>query len=285
MNVKKALVFGASFIVLGCGTPSVPDSKTNWDRYEQELLDIVDGKECGLGTTALGFCSSDVSSARYNSQIMGKECKGDPVTYLRNIYEASSATEIDRAKSSIKQALQRDYFATPLPNSNSERLIEALYHRDQALRFLKIADVEADRNLMDSIKWVTICGHAYFAKLKIDSYLDQHGFKALENDKDFAKKAWILIQHSDFDPDYQLRRSDQFAQSPHTHMKKFAGYLKDRGLVGLGKEQVCGTQLTCINGERAPFATSDRRRLNERRLSLGMTTIEERLAKASRCRK
>ena len=138
---------------------------------------------------------------------------------------------------------------------------------------------------MDDIKWTTICGHAYYANMVINSYLERNGMATLEDDKDFAQKAWLLAQHSDFDPEYQLRMSDVFGASEQEHMKKFAGYLKDRGLVDLGKEQIYGTQLTCKNGQRVPFPTVEMNSLNDRRASVGLSTIEERLERASPCRK
>ena len=94
---------------------------------------------------------------------------------------------------------------------------------------------------------------------------------------DGARAAWLLVQHADHDVTFQrkcldlmlaLKKEDQ--ASPVD-----VAYLTDRVLVNERKEQIYGTQFHVVEGERQPRPIRDPEKVDERRASVGLSTLKE----------
>ncbi len=89
---------------------------------------------------------------------------------------------------------------------------------------------------------------------------------------------WLLIQHQDMHPGFQdsvLRLMEKEVAVGKASGQDYA-YLVDRVLLNTGKSQLYGTQMT-LNADKTsyePRPVTDPAHLNERRQSVGLTSIE-----------
>lgn len=95
---------------------------------------------------------------------------------------------------------------------------------------------------------------------------------------------WLLVQHADFDPDFQQRVLDSMqiqVDRKNASPSNYA-YLTDRVRVNTGQKQVYGTQLdyNIFTGKVKTQPTENWETVNERRLSMGLETIEEYLSES-----
>jgi hypothetical protein len=91
-----------------------------------------------------------------------------------------------------------------------------------------------------------------------------------------SQAAWLLVQHSDYDPSWQ--RSVLAMLEPKVRTGDFQpnyyAYLEDRVAVNAGEAQSFGTQGRCVGkGDWQPFPPKDPTRLDERRASVGLEPI------------
>lgn len=97
-----------------------------------------------------------------------------------------------------------------------------------------------------------------------------------------AHFSWLLVQHADRDPEFQRRvlgLMEPMVATGEVYGYDFA-YLFDRVARAASQPQRFGTQGRCVAGENrwAPFEAEDAARLDERRLSVGLTPMAEYLA-------
>lgn len=90
---------------------------------------------------------------------------------------------------------------------------------------------------------------------------------------------WLMVQHADFDPDFQQRVLDSMKvqlERNNANPNNYA-FLTDRIRINTGRKQVYGTQLDIkmFTGKVKSLPTENWETINERRASLGMETIEE----------
>lgn len=92
-----------------------------------------------------------------------------------------------------------------------------------------------------------------------------------------ADMAWLLVQHADADPAFQLKALR--LMEPHVAegdvSKSNYAYLYDRIMLKLQGKQRYGTQITCVGGEHAPHALEEPERLNALRAEMELNSIEE----------
>ena len=95
--------------------------------------------------------------------------------------------------------------------------------------------------------------------------------------EDGAAAAWLLVQHADRDPEFQVRCLDLMAEAVKKGdaSGRNLAYLTDRVLVAQKKPQRYGTQAHTVDGERVPFPIEDEAQVDERRSALGMGTLAE----------
>ena len=92
-----------------------------------------------------------------------------------------------------------------------------------------------------------------------------------------ADMAWLLVQHADSDPAFQLkalRLMEPLVAEGEVSTRNYA-YLYDRIMLKLQGKQRYGTQVTCIDGERAPHALEEPDRINALRAEMELSSIEE----------
>ncbi|MEN4999110.1 DUF6624 domain-containing protein [Luteimonas sp. TWI1415] len=95
---------------------------------------------------------------------------------------------------------------------------------------------------------------------------------------------WLLVQHADQRPDlqYQTLRAMQ-RRHVGTPLTTRYGFLYDRVMLKLDGSQRYGTQVTCIEGRRAPQPLEDAQRVDALRAGLGMPPLDEYLARFPDC--
>ena len=91
-----------------------------------------------------------------------------------------------------------------------------------------------------------------------------------------ADMAWLLVQHADADPAFQLealRLMEPLVAEKEASKSNFA-YLYDRIMLKLNGKQRYGTQVTCIGGKYGPRPLEEPDRINELRAEMELNSIE-----------
>lgn len=92
-----------------------------------------------------------------------------------------------------------------------------------------------------------------------------------------AKTAWLLTQHADADPAFQvrvLRLIEPLVAAGEVDGKDYA-YLYDRVMLKVAGTQRYATQLICQGGLQVPMQLENEREVDSRRRELGMDTLAE----------
>ena len=95
-----------------------------------------------------------------------------------------------------------------------------------------------------------------------------------------SAKAWLLVQHADADPAFQLRAlrlMEPLARTGEVSRKDHA-YLHDRVMLKLTGRQRYATQLTCDGGRRVPLPLDDEKAMPGRRAAAGLDPLPAYLA-------
>jgi len=94
---------------------------------------------------------------------------------------------------------------------------------------------------------------------------------------DGTRSAWLLVQHADHDLPFQrkcLALMEGLKDTGEVSSGDLA-YLTDRVRVNAGEPQVYGTQFHIVEGVRQPQPITDREQVDERRKSMGLSTLQE----------
>jgi len=98
--------------------------------------------------------------------------------------------------------------------------------------------------------------------------------------KEASEAAWLIIQHSIGQPEFMkkcLRLLEQAVEEDKANPKNLA-YLSDRIAVFEGKHQIYGTQFNWDkNGKLSPEPFDNLTKVNQRRKSIGLNTLEEQI--------
>lgn len=95
--------------------------------------------------------------------------------------------------------------------------------------------------------------------------------------EDASQKAWLLVQHADHDPVFQLevlRLMEPLVRQEEVSPRNYA-YLYDRVMLKLTGTQRYATQVMCQDGERVPLPLENENTMPEFRRSVGMDTFAE----------
>lgn len=147
------------------------------------------------------------------------------------------------------------------------RLIDSLYQADQSTMNIRPADSAAaayQRAIRSNFPYVS-------------AIFRQYGFPGYDLvGKETSNKYFLLVQHSDFEPDFQLKVLQ--SMKPEVAKQNASGqnfaYLTDRTELNNGRLQVYGTQVI-MSGDTKIKPCIDTLNLNQRRKSVGLSTIEE----------
>lgn len=92
-----------------------------------------------------------------------------------------------------------------------------------------------------------------------------------------SNNAWLLVQHADADPLFQLRAlrlMEPLAAQGEVSKQNYA-YLYDRIMLKLAGRQRYGTQMHCSDGRLVPQPLEDEAAVNRLREEVGLGTVEE----------
>lgn len=95
-----------------------------------------------------------------------------------------------------------------------------------------------------------------------------------------SRSAWLLVQHADADPPFQLRAlrlMEPLVASGEVSKSDYA-YLYDRVMLKIAGKQRYGTQATCRGGNRVPQPLESESSVDSRRAEVGLPPISEYLA-------
>jgi len=95
--------------------------------------------------------------------------------------------------------------------------------------------------------------------------------------EDASRKAWLIVQHADHDPVFQLkvlRLMEPLARQNEVSPKDYA-YLYDRVILKISGMQRYATQVTCAAGKRIPMPLADEEKMPDYRRSAGLEPFEE----------
>jgi hypothetical protein len=116
----------------------------------------------------------------------------------------------------------------------------------------------------------------------LNDIIDSIGYPTAEKvGQEAADAAWMVIQHAIVRPDFMRKCLKLMEDSiPEIHAQRInIAYLSDRIAVFKGRPQFYGTQFDWDkNGQLSPDAYDDLNKVNERRKSLGLNSLEEQTA-------
>lgn len=157
--------------------------------------------------------------------------------------------------------------------SIAEKIIE-LRNADLALRDKLMQSGKLSEGYNEEIKDL----HNINAKT-LNEIIDTIGYPTTDKvGKEASEAAWLIIQHSIGHPDFMRKcvKLLEDAVSENKANSKNLAYLTDRVEVFEGKPQLYGTQFDWDeNGELSPNAFDELNKVNERRKSIGLNTLEE----------
>ena len=150
--------------------------------------------------------------------------------------------------------------------------LREMFRVDQDLR-KRAMDGRDDRDL-----WAQVGEADERNTARMKQIIEEHGWpgRTLVGE-DGANAAWLLVQHADADPTFQEQCLDLMAAAGGDEVRPMdLAYLTDRVRVNTGRPQVYGTQFwTDEAGRFGPRPVEDEARVDERRASVGLGTLDE----------
>ena len=115
----------------------------------------------------------------------------------------------------------------------------------------------------------------------LDNIIEKHGFPTVENvGKKANDAAWLVIQHSISKPEFMKKCVVLLKKAVAENQAdaKQLAYLTDRIAVFEDRAQLYGTQFDWDeNGEMSPKLFDDLEKVNERRKSVGLNSLQEQI--------
>jgi hypothetical protein len=113
----------------------------------------------------------------------------------------------------------------------------------------------------------------------LNTIIDTIGYPTIDIvGKDASEAAWLVIQHSIGQPHFMKKCLELLGNAVNENKAELRNlaYLSDRINVSEGKMQLYGTQFDWDeNGELSPNPIDNLAKVNERRKSIGLNTLEE----------
>lgn len=155
----------------------------------------------------------------------------------------------------------------------AEKII-GLKNADLALRDKLIQSGQLSDGYNEEMKEL----HNRNAKI-LNEIIDTIGYPTTDKvGKEASEATWLVIQHSIGQPDFMKKcvKLLEVAVSENKANSKNLAYLADRVAVFEGKPQLYGTQFDWDeNGELSPNDFDDLTKVNQRRKSIGLNSLEE----------
>lgn len=140
----------------------------------------------------------------------------------------------------------------------------------------------AARSVGEGLIWLAISArdHANTAWLK--ALVAAQGWPTIAAvGEDASHMAWLLVQHADDDPVFQLdmlRLMEPLAARGEVAKHDYA-YLYDRVMLKLAGKQRYGSQMTCAGGRNVPLPLEDAAHVDDLRRAMGLGTVAENTAR------
>lgn len=134
------------------------------------------------------------------------------------------------------------------------------------------ADQEAQERNDGSIEKVITANTS-----RIKEIVTKHGYPIVSLvGKKASHWAWLVVQHSDHDVDFQTHCLGLMEEAANGEVQKSdIAYLKDRILKNRGQNQIYGTQFVLKNSKWAVWPVEDFDNLDIRRQEMGLNSFEE----------
>lgn len=165
-----------------------------------------------------------------------------------------------------------------MPNRNIAKTLIELKAADLKLRSELLQSGELEKGYSQQMENL----HNSNAKA-LEEIIAVIGYPTIDNvGKEASEAAWLIIQHAIGQPDFMKKclKLLEVAVGKNQADPKNLAYLSDRVAVFEGNPQLYGTQFDWdINGILQPQAYDALAKVNHRRKSIGLNTLEEQTAK------
>jgi hypothetical protein len=112
----------------------------------------------------------------------------------------------------------------------------------------------------------------------LKAYIADHGWPTIsEVGEEASGTAWLLVQHADADPLFQLHAlelMEPLVAQGEVSKQNYA-YLYDRVMLKLTGKQRYASQMTCVDGKYQPLPLEDEAGVEHLRSQMGMGTLAE----------
>jgi len=203
--------------------------------------------------------------------LSGAQCRAAPGSEASTSCPGANAwreSHRDQLPSSLAQRDQARTFTAPDLRSELERRFEA----DQRERQKLVASPQ-DREARNTVQRLDADNLLWLKKLLKDNGIPT----VAQVGESGVHWTWLLVQHADDDPQFQLNVQPMFAQRhqagelPADDLAK----LTDRVLLAAGKQQRFGTQFDWYSGQFKPKGGGDIADINANRKSLGLMPLAD----------
>lgn len=178
------------------------------------------------------------------------------------------------------------YFGPTFVSKNTLNTLNKMYYKNIAKNIIDLKN--ADLELRDKLVKSQQLSNGYNEEMKklhnrnteiLSNIINQIGFPTIEKvGKEANEATWLIIQHSIEQPEF-MKKCSQLLKKAVSEKKadpKSLAYLTDRIAVFEGKKQLYGTQYDWDEyGILNPNHYDDLTKVNERRKSIGLNTLEE----------
>lgn len=134
-------------------------------------------------------------------------------------------------------------------------------------------DSDLYRNARETLKRIDAENCSY-----VESVLQQHGWvRSSVFGRSAAFNAWLLVQHCDARPDFQLQALElmEVAVRDGDARAQDLALLTDRVYVNAGRQQLYGSQGRCTNGSWVPLSIAVDSEVEDRRASVGLQSLQD----------
>lgn len=164
---------------------------------------------------------------------------------------------------------QLDYYTVALADQ---------YWRYRITDWSELADGDDEASMLDGLLGIEMSRADFHTRAWLRDDLAEHGWpRKSEHGSSAALVAWLIAQHADAEPLFQLEALEMMAplvEQGEASGSQFA-LLTDRTLLKTKGVQRYGSQIGCIDGTRAPFDLEQEEGLDERRASVGLQPIAD----------
>lgn len=278
--------------------PAAPAEQKSWAETDAWL------KGCAIPATQIvrtdlvqaGVTPTALPSATYGDAVCGQaRSLARSARQYRNWTDFSAAIDEARRRLDILAfGAHLGFEATPFDpawvkdNAQAMRLLRATV-MDQVYRnAFDWRDRKAEPTVSDAV-WPALEGLINVATLKTD-HQNTAMLKAMVTETGWPLKsvvgqrasnsAWLLVQHADDDPAFQLRalRLMEPLVAKNEVSKSNYAYLYDRIMLKLIGTQRYATQMTCTDGTRKPLPLDGSGEIDALRAAVGLGTIADYLS-------